>query len=205
MKSRLGQWGCAGLGTMLVWMASCVSAFGYGSYDPNDASQGCYQCHSQFLTQDRQNRGPLHDLHVGAAQMTGNCMLCHTSIGDNPHTDSSGADASHGCNGCHAGPGLRLHHANAGAPPDQGGLVCANCHQDDPTPPGENIPPPYYSRGDVNVDDPCLVAEAGGGEDYDGDGKGLDNDGDLAYEGDDTDCGLAADDDSWGTLKAQFR
>jgi hypothetical protein len=91
--------------------------------------------------------------------------------------------------------GLRLHHAMAGAPADNNGQVCADCHNDVVAPSPENYVPVYYARSDVNVKDPC-DATTSAGEDYDSDGLGLDNDGDLLYDGSDPDCGstLGADD-----------
>jgi hypothetical protein len=141
-------------------------------------------------------RGPLHDLHV--SQITGQCDLCHISTGDVPYTYQSGNAAGEGCRGCHGvdpggaanfnwGAGLRLHHANAGAPADRNGFLCATCHND-PAPQPENIVPVYYLRGDVNAKDPC---NADATEDWGGvfgdpvstpDGIGLDNDGDLLYD-----------------------
>lgn len=47
---------------------------------------------------------------------------------------------------------------------------------------------PYYLRADLNLSDACVVAPIDGGEDYSGDGLGLDNDGDLLYDGNDPDC-----------------
>ncbi|MEN8182497.1 MAG: hypothetical protein ABFS46_08175, partial [Myxococcota bacterium] len=162
----------------MLW---AVSAGAYPSY--NDGGTDCVQCHPGFV-----ERGPLHDLHVGNNQMTNECLLCHTSVGDDPQTDSSGDDEGLGCSGCHVGPGLRLHHTNAGAPDDADGLFCVNCHPTDPPPLGEDFLPPYYERVDVNITDPCEIDPEFGGEDYNADEFGLDNDGDLLYDIDDPDC-----------------
>jgi len=43
----------------------------------------------------------------------------------------------------------------------------------------------YYLRGDVNVKEPC---NSDGSEDWNNDTIGLDNDGDLLYDGNDPDC-----------------
>jgi hypothetical protein len=139
--------------------------------------------------------------------MTSNCFVCHVTLGDNPSTSSSGADASHGCNGCHGGPGLRARHINGGAPPDGNGNTCTSaCHGSDPPAPGETVLQAYYSRGDVSITAPCLTDPAQGGEDYDGSGKGLDNDGNLQYEADDTDCkSIQVLEQTWGGLKAIYR
>jgi hypothetical protein len=103
------------------------------------------------------------------------------------------------------GPGLRQHHANAGAPPDNLGLFCVDCHTDDPVPPAENTLPPYYTRDDVNVNDPCLVDSFSGGEDWDNDGQGLDNDGNLLYEADDPGCSITPVADGSGTTPDAWR
>jgi hypothetical protein len=190
------------------------SAGAYAQYHPGDSASvgdGCYQCHGWdndanpawvatselgFRNGGFDSRGPLHDLHV--SQITGNCDLCHINTGDVPYTYTSGEVDGQGCRGCHGtdpggaanfdwGAGLRLHHANAGAPADLDFLVCANCHSD-PAPQPEDTVPVYYLRADVNAMDPC---NADGTEDWGGlfgdppstpDGFGLDNDGDLLYD-----------------------
>jgi hypothetical protein len=108
----------------------------------------------------------------------------------------SGEEGGQGCRGCHGvdngtlfdwGTGLRAYHANAGAPPDSYGFLCADCHHDDPPPDPENAKPLYSLRSDVNVRYPCWIL-GDGREDWDGDMAGLDNDGDLVYDEDDSDC-----------------
>jgi hypothetical protein len=183
--------------TVALWSTRATS---YPTYHPG-ANDGCFQCHPSF-----DNRGALHDMHVGNKQMTNNCVVCHKSTGDNPETGSSGADANYSCNGCHTGPGLRAHHANAGAPPDANGLLCATCHPGDPQPVSEAITPPFYLRGDVAVTNPCEPSPAANGEDYSGDGVGLDNDGDLLRDQSDTDCmGVAVGKSTWGAIKTLFK
>jgi hypothetical protein len=167
------------------------------TYSRYNGTPGCDDCHPGFV-----NRGPLHQaVHVGNQNMTNTCDLCHTSTGDNPQTNSSGGGV--GCSGCHDGPGLRAHHANAGAPADQWGLRCSDCHGSDPQPVAESTVPQYYLRGDVNVKDPCSGSGAGS-EDYDGDNKGLDNDGELVYDGNDPDCVVPVEPSTWGRIKALF-
>ncbi len=161
--------------TVCVLLLTVSFAFGYDSYHPSGTS-GCFQCHGDFN----------HGMHVGSNDMTNNCFLCHTDIGDNPSTWTSLQGVS--CIGCHMGPGLRQHHASAGAPPDNQDMFCVDCHPGDPPPPSESTLPPYYTRTDVNVNDPCLVDSFSGGEDWDNDGQGLDNDGNLLYEGNDPGC-----------------
>lgn len=194
------------LQTMFVALGTVASlclAFGsgrleaYSTYHPSSATSGCYQCHPGFA-----GRGPLHDVHVGNSQMTSTCTLCHQNQGDNPSIGQS--PAGPGCTGCHAPEGLRLHHLRAEAPPDGQGRTCTTCHAGDGPPAAEKVAPPYYARADVDVKDPCVVASSSGGEDWDGDGSGLDNDGDLAYELTDTDCATAVQGRTWGTVKSLY-
>jgi hypothetical protein len=198
---------CARLGAtalpVVFLLTRPLPAAAYPAYRATTANTpSCYSCHSGFY-----NRGSLHSRHVGSTKMTNTCTLCHTSTGDIPKTYSSGTDAGHACNGCHLGPGLRLHHAAAGVPADANGLVCADCHDSDPSPPTpESTTPPYYWRDDVNLTYPCVVATAEGGEDYSGDGKGLDNDGDLLYDQSDPDCNpLPTRIRTWGYVKSVYR
>jgi len=171
-----------------LFAGATVSA--YTGYRAGGSERGCADCHPDF-----EGRGTLHDMHVGNNQMTNTCLLCHTSTGDSPLTSSSGATGGEGCRGCHGvdngpgftwGAGLRLHHLNAGAPADFNGQICSDCHTD-PAPSPESTVPVYYSRADVDVKDPC-DSMTGSGEDWDADGKGLDNDGDLVYDESDSDC-----------------
>jgi hypothetical protein len=85
------------------------------------------------------------------------------------------------------GAGLRQHHNEAGI------TLCAGCHTDatpaDYTPVGEDIPPVYYGTPDTDhpnkPTDPCNQS---GNENFAGSTEGLDNDGDLLYDGNDPDC-----------------
>jgi VCBS repeat-containing protein len=221
------------LAGLAVWS---TEASAYEQYHPSDSTNtpdGCYQCHgfagatnptvgtsfedaTRFQNDGFDGRGPLHDMHVG--QITGTCNLCHISTGDVPFTYTSGDPQGQGCRGCHGvdngtlvnwGAGLRAHHAKAGAPADQTGLLCASCHSADPAPSPESTVPVYYARSDVNAKDPC---NADGTEDWGSlspfdptlpDGLGLDNDGDLVYDGADSDCAAneppVAVDDAYAT------
>lgn len=148
----------------------------------------CATCHSTF-----QGKGALHDVHQSA--LTNNCNMCHPSgPGSKPVSTSSAGDASaFSCLGCHGrdyggstamqAAGLRLRHANKG-------VSCSPCHDDDPVPLGENVLPPHYGRGDVNLSLSCEDA--------------LDNDGDLAVDGDDSDCSTAVEESTWGAIKSRF-
>jgi hypothetical protein len=198
IRARLGAFALP----VLALLFPSAPAFAYPAYRATTANTpSCYSCHTGFF-----NRGSLHTLHVGSTKMTNTCTLCHTSTGDIPKTYSSGTDSGHGCDGCHAGPGLRLHHTATGVPADANGLVCADCHDSDPSPPQESSPPPYYLREDVSVKFPCVTASAVGGEDRNGDGKGLDNDGDLLYDESDPDCNpLPVRIRTWGQVKSIYR
>jgi hypothetical protein len=181
-----------------AWSPRAVS---YESYNPGNANDGCFQGHGGF---EGGFSAPLHQLH--SSDMTDNCLVCHKQTGDNPKLKESGADSNHGFNGCHSGVGLRAHHANAGAPADGAGRLCAACHENDPSPPSEAVARAYYGRTDVFVSNPCLLDPAEDGQDFDNDGKGLDNDGDLAYDAADSDCsGVPVEASTWGTIKAFYR
>jgi len=150
--------------------------------------------------------GDKHQMHRAAAEMDIDCLLCHTSSGDNPEIGSSGQSPFLGCMGCHGreedagndsvsnglGAGLRQHHYNAGE------TGCAACHTDaDPanyTPVGEDVFPAYYGTDVPNVDEPCNGTAADQtNENWTNESPlvfiGLDNDGDGLYDGDDPDCG----------------
>lgn len=162
-----------------------AASFGFPFVD------SCRTCHPDF-----QNRGPLHDMHVGSSQMTNNCGLCHTSVGDIPDINSSSDGVS--CTGCHIPNGLWEHHAGAS-------ISCAPCHTSWPTPDPEDTLPPYYTRTDVNLSNPCETNTAAGGEDYSGDGQGLDNDGDDLYDAADPDCTpVAVKRSTWSEIKKLF-
>jgi len=159
-----------------------VEGMAFNRYNGN-GSQACVDCHDSFPS-----FGALHTMH---GNMTATCTNCHGTIGDNPKVRE--------CAGCHVAEGLRLHHANSSI------TVCATCHPNDATPVGENVPPPLYGDASVNLTDPCLIATGAGGEDYDGDSKGLDNDGDLVYDANDVDCGgTPVEETTWGRIKALY-
>jgi len=152
----------------------------------------CDGCHQNF-------KGPgeaLHDMHVGASQMTNNCDLCHTNVGDDPRINSSAAGVS--CVGCHIPEGLWQRHQASGQ-------SCAPCHTNWSTPEIEPTAPPYYGRGDVALTSPCLIDKTMGGEDYSGDGKGLDNDGNTFYDALDPECILLpVEETTWGRVKSLY-
>lgn len=200
--------------TITVVLASVWPAAAYDAYRMSGEAD-CWECHTTF-----RNEGALHELHVGAGQMTDTCRLCHTQNEDIPRIWTSGTTGGQGCRGCHGrddgsqfgwGAGIRKHHANAGVAADSNGEFCVDCHTTDaPIPLGEDTLPVYYTRTDVNITDPCETSTGAGGEDYNGDGKGLDNDGDLDYDANDSNCGATAVSDAvilsaWGRVKTLYR
>ena len=164
--------------TSLLFYALLLAGLSIGvsdttAYEYYNGSPSCSDCHTGFIS-----RGPLHALHL---KMTSTCSLCHGNTGDNPLISK--------CAGCHVGPGLRAHHKNAGVAAPFGGNSCSTCHSSDKTPVAESTLPPYYSRTDVTIKDPCQAQPAPPGEDFNGNLVGLDNDGDLFYDTEDSDCG----------------
>ena len=197
----------------LLWRLAAYQY--YSDIGQPDGFGNCASCHETLASGGfwgGPNSGPLHIAHQNDA--TGTCRLCHTSTGDVPSLNSSSAGV--GCIGCHgqplgtgtpSGAGLRRHHALAGAPADQNGLKCVNCHTSDPVPPPESTVPVYYGFTDVLQTTPC---NTDGMEDFwtynvgpQKNGKGLDNDGDLLVDYlFDPDCGAVAcidnDQDGYG-------
>jgi hypothetical protein len=169
---------------LAVWSSAGMA---YSTYTGSQ----CAVCHSGFV-----NKGALHDLHTDLFA-SNNCDMCHpTSPGSKPVSTSSAGDATaFSCLGCHGrdyggavglqAAGLRLHHANANPPVTS----CGFCHSD-PVPRGEADTPPHYGRPDLNLSLSC--------------GDALDNDGDFAYDGGDTDCTSPTDHSTWGRIKALF-
>lgn len=184
---RNGKW-------LMLLIAPCALALIVAQGLTFPAADGCRTCHPQF---EGGFGSALHDMHVGATQMTSNCGLCHTVIGDIPDINESSDGVS--CTGCHIPNGLWEHHAVAG-------ISCAPCHTTWPTPDPENTLPPYYGRDDVAISEPCLADAALGGEDYSGDGEGLDNDGDDLYDLNDPDCeAVQVEVLTWGKVKTLYR
>jgi hypothetical protein len=171
--------------TAMLALLCPVSVLAYPMYN---GSPSCDDCHPGFIGGFS---GPLHQAHL---LVITDCLLCHVAVGDNPPLSK--------CAGCHVEAGVVAHHDNAGAPPDGNGLFCVTCHPG-LMPGPESTAPPYYALASVLVKDPCLGAPAPG-EDFTGDGQGLDNDGDLAYDEQDPDCALPVEDTTWGKIKALY-
>jgi len=177
----------------------------------------CVTCHGDFgaASYVSENDGTPWEtsLHVGhrAGMLNRDCNTCH--LGDFSTRYPVSLNASNGgtgfepisCVGCHGRPedrntgplgnpqigaGLRQHHTNAGA------AFCGGCHSDnDPatfTPVGESAAPSYYFTPDgAHPDkptDPCNANSGSIGQESVFGTIGLDNDGDLLYDGNDPDC-----------------
>lgn len=164
-----------------------VAVWAYPTYrSTGGAEDNCSQCHPGFIGGFS---GPLHQLHLGTIS---ECNACHTIPGSTP-APIKWEPGQPGCSGCHVVDGLVAHHTNAGAPPDSNGLACATCHPAVDPGPESDIPPFYPGGVDAlssvaGVLDPCDATDPDPNEDLDGDGSGLDNDGDLAYDEADPDC-----------------
>ena len=188
-----------------LWLASSTAVSAYNRW-----GNGCTDCHSDFrdsISTKPNNTWPddKHDVHR-RSMTNGLCGICHVDNGDDPLLNfSAGEPGLPGvsCMGCHGvdpdpttannswwGAGLRLHHANANVGTDNGGLLCVDCHDDDPAPLGENAVPVYYGGTDVNIFDPCNGDDS---ENWTSDGLGLDNDGDLDYDAADADCSSSSE------------
>jgi hypothetical protein len=206
MKSRTLSLPCIALFVATLWFGSASDIRAYTRW-----ANGCTDCHSDFLDSTSIKLGNTwprskHNVHR-EDMMTDSvdwCGTCHVDDGDNPLLDSSRGESGLpgvGCMGCHGvdpdpgttnnkewGSGLRQHHANANVGTDDGGDLCVDCHTDTLARLGENAVPVYYGGNNINVFDPC---NADGSENWTSDGLGLDNDGDLDYDGADSDCGEA--------------
>ncbi len=200
---------------LAIWMPlSTRDADAYEQWSINDDATYCGECHGDFRNPDYislvdgQNWGNLHDLHRNT-MLNGDCNVCH--IGGNRFpvhlNESNGGNGfpAVSCVGCHGidpdpgnpnthwGAGLRRHHLEAGVGPDMNGDTCADCHTSDPVPAPENTPPAYYFTPDSNhpnkPTDPCNPLPTLP-ENFAGLTIGLDNDGDLDYDGADADCAV---------------
>jgi len=178
--------------------AAKVSA--WGEYSVSGDATNCAQsgCHGDFRANpymppsgDPAWTSDLMDAHE---DVLSDCLACHTTGGFSVVSLSSSDSVTFpmSCIGCHGrtedgsaepGAGLREHHIAAGV------FDCTTgCHTD-VVPVGEDVLPPNY--GILSVD-PCNPGPAFS-ENFpanpDGIGLGgLDNDGDLLYDGNDPDC-----------------
>ena len=152
-------------------------------------------CHSDFLD----GNPSMHSLHQ---DFTNDCRDCHqSSLSTALNTNNSANYSEYSCNGCHLIEGLVTLHVNAGA------TTCTTCHSGVVgLSPGEQVLPYYYTGGRSSIVNPCRLDPASGGEDWDGDGLGLDNDGDGLYDSADSDCEgrVPVSNEDWSTLKVLF-
>ncbi len=204
------------LARILVLSVACLavwsgSASAYQQYSQNRDATNCRACHGDFRAADyfsvKDNGywGNLHSLHR-MTMLSGDCDVCH-QISTFPvqlSVSNGGTGlAPIGCVGCHGrdadntaanpeypdgrGAGLRQHHQRAGV------TVCGTCHADaDPstfTTAGEDVLPPYYGVSiAAHPKMPTQSCNGDGSENFAGYPRGLDNDGDLAYDGADANC-----------------
>ena len=194
MSKFLFAMGVLGVAIVLDQRASA-----YDRYEAGGLSNGvgCVECHPGFVNEDT-----THQLHVDGGMMSGStrCGLCHmtTGGGDIPvYTHQSASNGGQGCRGCHGvnngtsfgwGVGLRRVHARPTVNPDSQGKRCVACHSTDPAPSAESTLPVYYTNNLCRIKNPCLAKPAPPGEDFTGDGKGLDNDGNGLYDENDPAC-----------------
>jgi hypothetical protein len=164
----------------------------------------------------------LHDGHR-TFMLNGDCNACHVSAGRFPTYlgQSAGGNGLSpiGCVGCHGraepaaggtvtGAGLRQHHFRNGIT----SCGSAGCHTDaDPasfTTANEHTFPPFYATPDAahpnKPANPCN--NLGGSEGAVAPPNGLDNDGDLVYDGAEPDCDVTpAHTSTWGRVKTIYR
>jgi hypothetical protein len=177
------------LGALTVTVGLATQVWAYPKF-----TSGCDTCHGGF----RDGANNLHDMHRN--NFVNSCTDCHMSVPDLPDINSSGNYPDYSCNGCHRLEGLVTYHVT-----QQGG-DCSPCHSNSQPATLESDLPFFYQQGRSGIVNPCRINSNNGGEDWDGDGRGLDNDGDGLYDADDPDCEgiIPVDDDSWSTLKYLF-
>jgi hypothetical protein len=176
-----------GIIALLVFFSWPDQADAYEEYS------GCMSCHGDYLSGSYgslTNQDPadwndsLHNVH--RRTMLSDCSNCHSGNDRSPvyislsGSDPSGQGSGLSCVGCHGTAGLRQHHTNAQVGPDNNQETCLDCHGSE-SPPGEDALPPWYATLEWK---PC---NADGSETFAGT-HGLDNDGDLSYDGNDPDC-----------------
>jgi len=198
-------------GAMLAGLSIAVrSSQAYERYRSVEGS-GCVACHGAF-TEGFSPVGTVfpfdsnHSMHRADGAMNTACDMCHSDGDDrNPYIgfsddDGFGGGPGVGCLGCHGrdygargvlGAGLRAVHRRSGV----SSCGASSCHQNDPDPLPESVPPPYYGSPHTRAWDSCNVAPFFG-ENFSLDTdnhRGLDNDGDGLYDEDDGDCSCPLD------------
>ncbi len=181
-----------------VTVAVVPAAQAYERYN-----SGCDSCHGGFTSGGYVSEATgadwpssLHTVHRSSSYMDTDCDLCHRNDdNDNAYIGSSNgtaANGAYGCVGCHGSPSqagaptgdsLRRHHTSAGV------SSCANtdCHAAPMEIAQEVELPPYYGTVDTLVAASCND-DGNTSEDWNNDGQGLDNDGDMFYDGNDPAC-----------------
>lgn len=185
-----------------IWIAVLLAFAVPAALAYNRYNDGCQTCHGAF-TGSTSPKGSVfpsnnkHTMHRSTTYMDTDCRLCHRADdGNNPFlgsSDGTAATVGVGCRGCHVAAGLRKHHqANAVTSCYSGGSGCHGLS--DPTPPGENILPPYYGSVDTRATNPCnattqnFVNENWTNDPVSGPWEGMDTDGDNLYDLSDPDC-----------------
>jgi hypothetical protein len=227
-------WLIAGVGLAAALSSAVASA--YEQYSVNKDATNCRACHGDFRAaapyisandgvswRNPANGNAAVNLHDGhrTYMLSGDCGVCHTTGGRFPvstfSSDGGGGLAGISCIGCHGraepnaggavkGTGLRQHHYRSGV------TECIDCHADaDPaafTTADEHTFPPFYATPDANHPDkptnPCNNLNAT--EAAVAPGIGLDNDGDLAYDGAEPECSsVPVHSSTWGHVKVLYR
>lgn len=221
------------LGAVVVALLCGAMANAYEQYSLNRDATYCRACHGDFRgtapytsqSDGVQWKNPstlanlnLHDGHR-TYMLSGDCGTCHTASRFPVATMSS--DGGTGlpaisCLGCHGraepgqgntvtGAGLRQHHFRRGV------TDCLECHSDaDPanlTTANEHTFPPYYSMPDAShPNKPANPCNIGGSESAVAPPLGLDNDGDLIYDGAEPECDpVPVQGSTWGRIKTLYR
>ena len=217
----------------LVCGVLAALAQAYETYSENRDATNCRGCHGDFRgtapytsandgvqwkNPSTTNNVNLHDGHR-TFMLSGDCSTCHLSSRFPTYLKtSSGGNglAPISCLGCHGraepaaggavtGAGLRQHHYRSGT------TVCLDCHADSNpanfTTTNEHTFPPYYFMPDANhPNKPANPCNIGGSEGAVAPPNGLDNDGDLAYDGAEPECDpTPARSSSWGRVKITDR
>lgn len=206
----------------------------YEFYSVNRDATNCRACHGDFratapytsasdgvqwknpVTQFNLN---LHDGHR-TYMLNSDCGTCHAASGRFPVSTQSSSGGNGlspiSCIGCHGraepgsggavtGAGLRQHHYRSGE------TVCLDCHADaNPatfTTTNEHTFPPFYFMPDpAHPNKPANACNIGGSESGVAPPYGLDNNGDLVYDGAAPECDLVpAHRSTWGAVKIFHR
>lgn len=182
-----GAWQLARVAlAMSIALLTAAPAMAFDYYHASKDG-GCANCHGTFDHPLPELGGiSLHALHRDPAYMGTRCTLCHfeadyyrVQIGRSQGTPNS---RGIGCGGCHNRAGMIAKHGGSTS-------ICttSGCHGRF-TVGRESTPrPSYYGTVDTNAANPCAVTGPGS-EDWDGNGRALDNDGNGVFDMADADC-----------------